>query len=117
MTALYRHYDSDGVLLYIGITSSMRRRLREHEGNSDWYERISRITIERYESRDAALLAEKDAICREGPLYNIQWANVPVPFYPSIELSPGDLCPHCGMKYRPRLSNADRQRRYRAKKK
>ncbi len=32
------------------------------------------------------------------------------------KLSPGDLCPHCGMEYRPRVSNADRQRRYRARK-
>lgn len=31
-------------------------------------------------------------------------------------LSPGDLCPHCGMKYRPKVSAADRQRKCREKK-
>ncbi len=38
------------------------------------------------------------------------------PSYTIGKLTPGESCPHCGMKYRPRMSNAERQRKYRERK-
>ena len=68
--ALYRHYDKDGALLYVGISLHVIRRLIEHK-SSDWFHDIARIEIEHYPSRDAALKAETAAIADESPKFNI----------------------------------------------
>ena len=34
---LYRHFDCDGVLLYVGISLSTVARLCEHKHSSKWY--------------------------------------------------------------------------------
>lgn len=56
---LYRHYDSDGTLLYVGVAVNAVRRTREHIKRSDWYDEISRIEIEKFSDRNAALNAEE----------------------------------------------------------
>lgn len=74
-TALYRHFDADGLLLYVGISRCALGRLGGHRSDACWYDQISRITIEWRESRDDAMIAEKRAIWREGPLYNKDGAH------------------------------------------
>lgn len=69
-TELYRHYDKDGTLLYVGISLSTVARLGQHKTYSRWFEKIDTIKIERYTSRKAALAAEKRAIKSERPKYN-----------------------------------------------
>lgn len=71
-TELYRHYDPAGVLLYVGVSLYGLARLKDHSNQSAWFERIARVEIERFPSRDAALKAEQDAIAKEKPLYNIR---------------------------------------------
>lgn len=68
---LYRHFDAEGRLLYVGITSSTFRRMRQHKHNSSWYEQVTRIEIERFPSREAARQAEMVAIDKEKPLFNM----------------------------------------------
>lgn len=70
MTTLYRHFDSNDNLLYIGISLSAMNRLSQHEDNSHWFNSISKVTIEKYNTREEALKAEKDSILLEKPLYN-----------------------------------------------
>lgn len=70
-TALYRHFDADGLLLYVGISRCALGRLGGHRSEACWYDQISRVTIEWRESRDDALKAEAYAIWHEGPLYNV----------------------------------------------
>lgn len=68
--ALYRFYDQDGVLLYVGISVAPWARWRAHRRLKPWWRDVTTITLERYwthEIRDA----EKIAIRTERPLYNV----------------------------------------------
>jgi hypothetical protein len=59
--------------LYVGISISVLQRLKQHQ-KSHWWRSISHVTFERFNSRNAALLAEQTAIKKEKPLHNIQGA-------------------------------------------
>jgi hypothetical protein len=69
-TSLYRHFDKDGRLLYVGISKNAVARLGGHRGKS-WYHEIEAVKIERHKSREHALYAEALAIQNEQPLYNL----------------------------------------------
>lgn len=72
-TALYRYFDADDVLLYVGISNDpdFRWSAHRHEKRPDsWPKRVSRRTDEWHESRSLALTAEEVAIKSEKPLYN-----------------------------------------------
>jgi hypothetical protein len=56
-TALYRHFDDEGRLLYVGISLSPTYRLSQHRVSSSWFVRISRISVEWFHNRDTALEA------------------------------------------------------------
>jgi hypothetical protein len=71
VVALYRHFDSDGVLLYVGIAVDPTNRLKQHLNVSHWRDSIVRVEIERHPTREAALAAELEAIRTEKPLHNI----------------------------------------------
>jgi hypothetical protein len=68
--ALYRFFGAGGTLLYIGITNSIPTRLKQHNGDKEWWLGVSSITVEHYPSREAVLEAERRAIIAERPLYN-----------------------------------------------
>ncbi len=70
-TTLYRHFDSDENLLYVGISSRPWKRMVEHKV-SCWYDKIHNITLQHYESREEAIKAEREAITEENPIFNIQ---------------------------------------------
>lgn len=69
LTSLYRHYDADGALLYVGISLNAVYRLSQH-GSADWSKYIARVDIESYHSRGEAMAAEKRAIKSESPVFN-----------------------------------------------
>lgn len=77
-TTLYRCYskDTDGqeVLLYIGITSTRMTRLAQHTQNSYWWTHTTHVTIEHFNTREAAQAAEIQAIKTELPIYNVAHA-------------------------------------------
>jgi hypothetical protein len=68
---LYRHFASDGTLLYVGVSLSALHRLSGHKDHSHWFGDIARVDIQSFESRAAALAAERNAIKEEKPRYNI----------------------------------------------
>jgi predicted GIY-YIG superfamily endonuclease len=70
-TALYRHWDSDNNLLYVGISLSAMQRLAQHKEKSRWFSKIASVTIEYHPTREAALLAERAAIANERPAFNV----------------------------------------------
>lgn len=74
-TSLYRHFDADQVLLYVGISLRPIQRLAQHEGASHWFQNIARIEIEKFPSRSDALQAEAEAIWRERPKHNVAMPN------------------------------------------
>lgn len=71
VTQLYRHFDADGNLLYVGISLSALKRLAQHSQSAQWYCQIARVSIEHFPTREEALDAEALAIHRENPLHNI----------------------------------------------
>jgi len=71
MMHLYRHFDESGTLLYVGVSISTASRLSQHRDTSHWFEEIANVTIERFETREAALAAERKAITEENPLHNL----------------------------------------------
>jgi predicted GIY-YIG superfamily endonuclease len=72
---LYRHFDKDGNLLYIGISVSVLHRISQHKRNSKWFAEICNITIQRFTLRRLAEEAEKLAIENEKPLHNKIYKN------------------------------------------
>jgi hypothetical protein len=69
--SLYRHYDNDGRLLYVGISLSALTRLGQHKDASHWFSQIKEVKIEHFASRNQALEAEREAIHNENPLHNV----------------------------------------------
>lgn len=71
-TTLYRHFDEQGTLLYVGISNDAIYRLKQHAGDKKcWVDDIASMTIERFATRSDAMIAEKNAIKNELPKYNI----------------------------------------------
>lgn len=69
-TALYRHFDATGALLYVGISLNAVSRLAQHRMTSAWFDQIARIEIEWHPTRTVACNAERLAIQTENPLHN-----------------------------------------------
>ena len=70
-TALYRLYDAGDVLLYVGITSSLKVRMTQHVVDKPWWGDVARKTVRWYPVRKEAATAEAAAIKAEKPKYNI----------------------------------------------
>lgn len=76
---MYRFYDKDDVLLYVGITDDAVRRYRSHALDKAWFSRAVRSTMEHFETRGALVEAEVRAIQTEHPKYNQAHTVVPLP--------------------------------------
>jgi hypothetical protein len=76
-TTLYRIYDADGVLLYVGVSSVGRAvaRIKEYEAKPEFI-RATYIRLEHFESRFDADTAEMEAIVREKPEWNVVTSRV-----------------------------------------
>lgn len=69
---LYRMYDADDDLLYIGISGRGLRRFSEHRSNKAWWINVATIRVEHYDSAEMAGGAEAEAIWNEKPLHNVR---------------------------------------------
>lgn len=72
-TALYKAYDADGALIYVGISGDWAKRLCQHRGASPWYYDIARLEVEWFSDRWQALAREKALIAEHEPKWN--WAG------------------------------------------
>jgi predicted GIY-YIG superfamily endonuclease len=70
-TAIYRMYDEDGALLYIGVSRDFGHRWTQHARKQPWYDLVDRQTVEWRASRHEALTAETAAIKVERPKFNV----------------------------------------------
>ena len=68
--ALYRFFDDTADLLYVGITIDPSARWKKHRQGKHWWHSVRNITIQPCDSREAVLLAEREAIVSERPRYN-----------------------------------------------
>lgn len=69
-TALYRLYDAADDLLYIGISSQLAKRFREHEHSRTWWHCVEYVDLTWFDSFPDARKAEKAAHLSERPPYN-----------------------------------------------
>ncbi|HEY1127263.1 MAG TPA: hypothetical protein VGF83_05840 [Actinomycetota bacterium] len=70
-TTLYRFFGEDAVLLYVGITGNLPRRLGEHSSDKPWWLQVQHVTTSHYRSREEAATAELAAIRTEHPRFNV----------------------------------------------
>lgn len=72
VTHLYRLFDKEDRLLYVGISKKVFNRINEHMKEKSWACEIAREEVQRFPNRGEASHAEIEAIKNEKPLYNIQ---------------------------------------------
>lgn len=66
---LYRLFDVDGALLYIGVTADLLERLHQHEALQPWWADVASVQMVRYARRKDALADEWAAIQQEDPVH------------------------------------------------
>jgi predicted GIY-YIG superfamily endonuclease len=69
-TALYRLYDADDELLYVGITWNPKSRWESHATYKSWWHKVARKTVEWHEDRRTAIAAEARITAAEKPRYD-----------------------------------------------
>lgn len=79
-TALYRLYDADNRLLYVGIASDPERRWRDHATDRArfWWPLVTKKEVQWFDSRPQAAEAEIEAIRAEDPRHNSQYGLSPM---------------------------------------
>lgn len=68
--AVYRLYDKDGALLYIGSTNQPAMRWSRHGERQPWWHEVDAYTLEWWPDRTQAFTEEFKAIRAEAPRYN-----------------------------------------------
>lgn len=69
---VYRLYDLEDRLLYIGATYSVKLRMEHHRYQTPWFSEVARVEAETFPTRRDAFTAEARAIYAESPLYNVR---------------------------------------------
>lgn len=69
--SVYRVYDSEGTLLYVGITARGVWRARQHAYRSEWWTLMARQEWEHFGSREEALAREAMLLLEHHPPYNV----------------------------------------------
>ncbi|MFH9574235.1 GntR family transcriptional regulator [Streptomyces sp. NPDC017454] len=92
-TALYRLYDAENRLLYIGITSDPKARFISHATYKNWWTQVTQKNVTWLEGTwRQALAAEAAAIRDEKPRFNGKHNAVIAPFnastWPAIDAPP-----------------------------
>lgn len=96
--SVYRFFDSDGTLLYVGATKCGPRRFSAHE-KREWWPDVALIEIEHFDSREEALAHESEWIRSRDPKFNVKgtrfhrrsdvcilYAKVPVALHTALRL-------------------------------
>lgn len=72
MNTLYRFFDADDTLLYVGMTINPGRRLEKHRATQPWWPDVARIDMEQHPDEVTLRRAEREAIKAENPLHNVR---------------------------------------------
>ena len=68
---LYRAFNGQGQLLYIGITLNPAMRFSQHGYGQPWWTDVAEIEMQQFPSREAVMEAERSAILDEKPMHNV----------------------------------------------
>ena len=69
---VYRMFDQQDRLIYVGCTYDLEKRLQAHRRQMWWYYQIARITTETHPNRTEALKSETRIRDTEAPRWNIE---------------------------------------------
>lgn len=69
---VYRFFDADDVLLYVGFTVSFPGRLGSHFSGSPWFSEVARWTLADLPDDVTGLAYEAETIRAERPIYNVR---------------------------------------------
>jgi predicted GIY-YIG superfamily endonuclease len=69
---LYRFFDAEDTLLYVGLTVNPGRRMEKHRGTQPWWNDVARIEMEQHQDLATLRAAEREAIEHEQPLHNVR---------------------------------------------
>lgn len=75
---VYRLYDANDRLLYVGCTSQLQHRMTSHARLQAWWPDVARLESEGPYSRAEGLRREQNAIWYGRPLYNVQHNRRPL---------------------------------------
>lgn len=76
---VYRCFDDEDDLIYVGSTINAARRIRQHRSSTYWWEDVERVTFDTYDTEAHARRAEAEAIASEEPFYNIAGRSIAAP--------------------------------------
>lgn len=85
-TTVYRCYDVEGRLLYVGITILVTNRLARHQKDKVWWREAVRVELKHFDTRREAELDELHAIAHERPRWNLAQSNAAGPARPRQQL-------------------------------
>jgi excinuclease UvrABC nuclease subunit len=71
MAQLYRIFDADDVLLYVGCTANIATRIPNHQNTKPWWTQVARIEVEQFNSVEQARTAERHALLTELPRHGM----------------------------------------------
>ena len=100
---LYRLFDKEGTLLYIGVTDNLSRRIAEHS-RKPWGPEIADISSELVLGRQKALDREAKTVERERPLHNRYLKGLSITHFRSKELREDEK--HFNEQFGKRLQEA-----------
>jgi predicted GIY-YIG superfamily endonuclease len=96
MTTVYRCFDAEDRLLYVGMTDHLDARMAVHRSKS-WWSQVARTETEEFSKRAVAREMERLACQVEGPLHNV--LLVPGRTRPKVRAHrpswTGEKCPSC----------------------
>lgn len=69
---LYRFYDADDALLYVGLSINPGKRFERHRTDKEWWTEVARIEMEQFSDIGSLRAGERDAIKSEHPRHNIR---------------------------------------------
>lgn len=73
--AVYRMFDADDRLLYVGQTTNIGQRLLTHQSVASWFTAVRSIDVIHVGSRNEATALERELIASGRPLLNVQHAD------------------------------------------
>lgn len=85
-TYVYRLYDADGDLLYVGVAFEPEKRWKQHRETARWWPHVVRREAVLYPTRREAFDAELRAIKSERPKHNTQGSERP--YMPAPRVAP-----------------------------
>ena len=81
-TDLYRYFDAEGRLLYVGISFSAIARAAQHRQLKGWWRDVANMTVTHLLTRRDAEQAEREAIITEKPIHNVSHSTGKAPKAP-----------------------------------